>query len=166
MGHVPVATTALRQIRSIHPSLSCLEPALRHCGRRSACARPFDALPDGISYGAVHSEGGGIQFLELRPAWRVRARRRAPRVPADAGVGVAFFDLKRPKTIIDAYGHAEGDDVLGATAQRTARTLDRSDTAARRRGWREMSPSSRASCPHGGIPSPLFERPARGSPSR
>jgi diguanylate cyclase (GGDEF)-like protein len=60
------------------------------------------------------------------------ARRRMGRV--HTGIGLVYADLDGFKQVNDVHGHAAGDDVLVATAQRLSAMVRGSDTVARRGG--------------------------------
>jgi diguanylate cyclase (GGDEF)-like protein/PAS domain S-box-containing protein len=88
------------------------------------------ALEDELVERAVHDHLTGLpnrRLLEdrLRTAMAAAARRH------DVGVAVIFADLDDFKTVNDDLGHAAGDDLLVAVAERLATAVRPSDTVAR-----------------------------------
>jgi diguanylate cyclase (GGDEF)-like protein len=83
-----------------------------------------------IQHQALHD---GLTGLANRVLFRDRVAHAIDRSTGREGGGFAilFIDLDDFKTLNDTLGHARGDDVLVATAQRVETTLRPSDTAAR-----------------------------------
>ena len=82
-----------------------------------------------LAHQAFHDPVTG---LPNRALFVDRVRHRIARTRrGESGLAVIFLDLDDFKTINDSLGHAAGDEVLVAVAQRLAGTIRASDTAAR-----------------------------------
>jgi diguanylate cyclase (GGDEF)-like protein/PAS domain S-box-containing protein len=82
-----------------------------------------------LAHQAFHDPVTG---LPNRALFVDRVRHRIARTRrGESGLAVMFLDLDDFKTINDSLGHAAGDEVLVAVAQRLAGTIRASDTAAR-----------------------------------
>jgi diguanylate cyclase (GGDEF)-like protein/PAS domain S-box-containing protein len=95
-------------------------------GRDVSERKRFEAQ---LAHQAFHDPVTGLPNRALfvdRVRHRIARRRRQ-----DGGLAVIFLDLDDFKTINDSLGHAAGDEVLIAVAQRLATTIRASDTAAR-----------------------------------
>ncbi len=95
-------------------------------GRDVSERKRFEAQ---LAHQAFHDPVTGLPNRALfvdRVRHRIARRRRG-----DSGLAVIFLDLDDFKTINDSLGHAAGDEVLIAVAQRLAATIRASDTAAR-----------------------------------
>jgi len=82
-----------------------------------------------LAHQAFHDPVTGLPNRALfvdRVRHRIARRRRG-----DSGLAIVFLDLDDFKTINDSLGHAAGDEVLIAVAQRLEATIRASDTAAR-----------------------------------
>ncbi len=86
-------------------------------------------LYDEIRHQALHD---GLTGLANRVLFRDRVEHAVERCRRTGGmVAVLFVDLDDFKTLNDTHGHARGDEVLAAAADRVAAALRPSDTAAR-----------------------------------
>src|SRR4051794_1821823 len=87
------------------------------------------ALEEQLRYQAFHDNLTGLANRALFEDRLTLALARARR--QDGHVAVVFVDLDDFKTVNDSLGHAIGDELLRATAQRLATCLRAQDTAAR-----------------------------------
>jgi diguanylate cyclase (GGDEF)-like protein len=83
-----------------------------------------------IQHQALHD---GLTGLANRVLFRDRVAHAIERTKGrdHGGFAILFIDLDDFKTLNDTLGHARGDDVLIATAERVSRSLRPADTAAR-----------------------------------
>lgn len=85
-----------------------------------------------IAFQAFHDLLTGLPnrklFMDRLELALTQAKRRHQRI------GVMFLDIDRFKLVNDTYGHAEGDKLLKAFAQRTRHCLRSGDTLARQGG--------------------------------
>jgi len=83
----------------------------------------------GLSHAALHDPLTGLpnRVLFVDRLAQATARRR----PKGRSLAVVFLDLDRFKAVNDTLGHAAGDELLVAVAERLARALRAGDTAAR-----------------------------------
>ena len=90
------------------------------------------ATSDRFRYGALHDTLTGLPNRALLHERLEHAAQRAARSHTTAGV--LFVDLDRFKRVNDAHGHATGDELLLAVAQRLAKLVRPGDTLARYSG--------------------------------
>jgi len=82
-----------------------------------------------VHYMAHHDPLTGLSNRNLFWGQFRRALNEAKR--EDRLVAITYFDVDKFKQINDIYGHAAGDDVLRAIAERITKTIRASDTAVR-----------------------------------
>ena len=84
---------------------------------------------EAISFQALHDDLTGLPNRSLFLDRLAQALARRPRHPS--GIAVLFLDLDRFKWLNDSRGHAAGDVLLVAVAERLAATVRPGDTVAR-----------------------------------
>jgi diguanylate cyclase (GGDEF)-like protein len=106
-----------------------LEARLRGLAAQASTAVRNARLVEEIRHQAVHDALTGLpnRALILDRAEQLLARARRDRTP----VAALFFDLDGFKTVNDTLGHAVGDQLLQAVAQRMSGTVRDSDTLGR-----------------------------------
>ena len=109
-----------------------LLPAVQRELRDAATRRERKEAQDRISYLAHHDVLTGLanraRFVERLAESVSRARARRTQV------GVAFIDIDRFKNVNDSLGHAAGDQLLKAVADRLQQCMRRDDIVARLSG--------------------------------
>ena len=113
-------------------NLARLLPAVQRELRDAATRRERKEAQDRISYLAHHDVLTGLAnralFVERLADAVSRARTRQTQV------GVAFIDIDRFKNVNDSLGHAAGDQLLKAVADRLQQCMRRDDIVARLSG--------------------------------
>lgn len=108
---------------------SILAAALRQAVERARIMADLRAAREAARHLAGHDALTGIanrMLFEDRLAQCLASARRSGSITA-----VVMLDMDRLKSINDVFGHATGDEVLRCVAQRLAKLVRESDTAAR-----------------------------------